>query len=85
MKTIDQIYAIEPRLRELFNSIPDIMANHAIAAVSSEWGRWSYIKKRLSQLVGFEGQASELCNADDYDTVFQAFLKEAERICPDPW
>jgi hypothetical protein len=85
MKTIEEIYEIEPRLRAQFAEIPRIM-NERNDCVDPFFGNWAKIKRAFSELVGYFGVAEEkpeLCSSTDYNTVYRHFFAEAERNEPE--
>jgi hypothetical protein len=82
MKTIEEIYEIEPRLRKLFAEIPSIMAQ-INDCIDPFFGNWAKVKRVFSELVGYDAAKEELRSPEDYGTVYRCFFAEAERNEPE--
>ncbi len=75
--TFDDICRIEPQVRMLMESVPERMN-----VDDGFWRKWSGIKMRMTELVGFNSPHDELTSCGDYNTAYQELLAEANR-CED--
>jgi hypothetical protein len=74
-RTFEEIIAIEPRVKALFDEIPSIMQED-----DAPQRLWSKIKMRLYVLVGWEAENRAV--SGDWDLAFKTLLAEAERCNP---
>ncbi|MDX9804175.1 MAG: hypothetical protein RBS96_09290 [Dehalococcoidales bacterium] len=70
MKTLNEIFAIEPRLKKLEGEAIGLSGHHT----SPEQFWYRYLKPKMLKLVGYGADKEELSSSEVYDTVYHHFI-----------